>query len=173
MPFPILSTVTVVEYYHPPFDHYFITSKSDEIALLDSKVVPFQDWTRTGQIFTAWVNTSAPTGSASICRFFNDSAAFAPKSSHFYAPKGLGCEATIASFPDWKLENDKLFNAMLPDASGNCPTGTIPVYRLYNNGQGGAPNHRFVTSKSVQQTMLAKGYVAEPAGTGVGMCVPP
>ncbi len=170
---PPPNTVTVVEYHHAPFDHYFITSKADEIAILDSKVAPFQDWSRTGLQFTAYVNATAPTGSVAICRFFNDSAAFAPKSSHFYAPKGLGCEDTIASFPDWKLENDKLFNAMLPDANGNCATGTIPLYRLYNNGQGGAPNHRFVTSKTVQQSMLAKGYVAEPAGTGVGMCVPP
>ncbi len=167
------ATVTVVEYYYPPFDHYFITSKADEIAALDAKVPPFQDWSRTGLTFTAWVNASAPAGSAAICRFFNDSPAFAPKSSHFYAPKGLGCEDTLAAFPDWKLENDKLFNVMLPNADGTCAAGTIPVYRLYNNGQGGSPNHRFVTSKTVQQSMLAKGYVAEPAGTGVGMCVPP
>ncbi len=167
------ATVTVVEYYHAPFDHYFITSKADEISILDSKVAPFQDWSRTGLTFKGYANIGAPAGSVGICRFFNDSAAFAPKSSHFYAPHGLGCEDTIASFPDWKLENDKLFNAMVPDANGNCAAGTIPVYRLYNNGQGGAPNHRFVTSKTVQQSMLAKGYVAEPAGIGVGMCVPP
>ncbi|MEO8346372.1 MAG: hypothetical protein ABI607_11825 [Betaproteobacteria bacterium] len=167
------TTVSVVEYHHASFDHYFITSKTDEIAILDSKVPPFQEWSRTGLSFNAYANAGAPAGSVGICRFFNDSAAFAPKSSHFYAPHGLGCEDTIASFPDWKLENDKLFNAMLPDGSGKCPIGTIPVYRLYNNGQGGAPNHRFTTSKSVQQTMLAQGYVAEPAGIGVGMCVPP
>ncbi len=173
--FPVLvrADVTVVEYHHASFDHYFITSKADEIAILDSKVPPFQDWSRTGLSFRAYESTGAPAGSVGICRFFNDSAAFAPKSSHFYAPHGLGCEDTIAAFPDWKLENANLFNAMLPDAGGNCPAGTIPVYRLYNNGQGGAPNHRFVTSKTVQQTMLTQGYVAEPAGTGVGMCVPP
>ncbi len=171
-PPPPQAIVNVVEYHHLSFDHYFITSKPDEIAILDSKVPPFQEWSRTGLTFHAYVTEMAPAGSVPICRFFNDSAAFAPKSSHFYAPKGLGCEDTIASFPDWKLENDKLFSAMLPDGSGNCPAGTIPVYRLYNNGQGGAPNHRFTISKTVQQTMLAQGFVAEPAGIGVGMCVP-
>jgi hypothetical protein len=84
----------------------------------------------------------------------------------------LGCEATITSFPDWKLEDDKLFNEMLPDGSGNCPAGTIPVYRLYNQGMGGAPNHRFVTSLAERQKMINKGYVAEGAGIGVGMCAP-
>lgn len=95
-----------------------------------------------------------------------------PKSSHFYAPRGLGCESTIAGFPDWTLEDDKLFAALLPDASGACPAATLPVYRLYNNGQGGAPNHRFVTSLDDRQTMLGQGWIAEGAGIGVGMCVP-
>ncbi|HQR10216.1 MAG TPA: choice-of-anchor D domain-containing protein [Casimicrobiaceae bacterium] len=167
------TTVTVVEYYHAPFDHYFITSKADEISILDTRVPPFQDWVRTGFTFTGYVNATAPAGSVAICRFFNDSPAFAPKSSHFYAPHGQGCEDTIASFPDWKLENDKLFNTMVPDAVGNCPAGTVPVYRMYNNGMGGAPNHRFVTSLAERQKMLNKGYVAEGKGIGVGMCVPP
>jgi hypothetical protein len=38
---------------------------------------------------------------------------------------------------------------------------------------GGAPNHRFVTSLADRQAMLAKGYVPEGNGIGVGMCVPP
>ncbi len=67
------------------------------------------------------------------------------------------------------LEDDKLFNAMLPDGSGNCPAGTIPVYRLYNQGMGGAPNHRFVTSLVERQNMVNQGFAAE----GVGMCAPP
>ena len=61
---------------------------------------------------------------------------------------------------------------MLPNASGACPAGTIPVYRLYNNGMGGAPNHRFVTSLAERQNMINKGYVAEGNGIGVGMCAP-
>jgi Repeat of unknown function (DUF5648) len=163
--------VTVVEYHNSDFDHYFITPVAAEIALLDAHAAPFQAWSRTGFSFNAYVNATAPGGSVAICRFFNSS--FAPKSSHFYAPHGLGCEATIASFPDWKLEDDKLFNSMLPDANGACPGGTIPVYRLYNSGMGGAPNHRFVTSLAERQTMINQGFVAEGYGIGVGMCVPP
>ena len=163
--------VTVVEYHNSDFDHYFITPVAAEIALLDAHAAPFQAWSRTGFSFNGYVNATAPGDSVAICRFFNSS--FAPKSSHFYAPHGLGCEATVASFPDWKLEDDKLFNSMLPDANGACPAGTIPVYRLYNSGMGGAPNHRFVTSLAERQSMINQGFVAEGYGIGVGMCVPP
>ena len=163
-------TVPVVEYYNPVLDHYFITSVAGEVTLLNARQPPFQDWVPTGLSFKGYANAAAPAGSVAICRFFNST--FAPKSSHFYAPHGLGCEATIASFPDWKLEDDKLFNALLPDAGGACPTGTVEVYRLYNSGMGGAPNHRFVTSLAERQTMINKGYVPEGNGIGVGMCAP-
>jgi hypothetical protein len=163
-------TVKVVEYHHAAFDHYFITPVPDEITLLDARAPPFQDWSRTGLSFNAYAKSGAPAGSVAICRFFNTT--FAPKSSHFYAARGFGCEATIAKFPDWNLEDDNLFTTMLPDAGGNCPAGTIPLYRMYNNGMGGAPNHRFVTSLTERQKMLDQGFVAEGAGIGVGMCVP-
>jgi hypothetical protein len=163
-------TVTVVEYHHAVFDHYFITPVPDEITLLDAHAPPFQDWSRTGFSFNAYAKSAPPAGSVAICRFFNST--FAPKSSHFYAAHGFGCEATIAQFPDWGLEDDKLFNTMLPDATGACPAGTTPLYRMYNNGMGGAPNHRFVTSLTERQKMLDQGFVAEGAGIGVGMCVP-
>ena len=159
-------TVTVVEYHHASFDHYFITPVAGEIVLLDARAPPFQDWLRTGITFKAYVNATAPAGSAAICRFFNDH--FAPKSSHFYAAKGAGCEVTIAQFPDWGLEDDKLFNTMLPGTGGSCPAGTNPLYRMYNQGQGNAPNHRFVTNLADQQTMINQGFAAE----GVVMCVP-
>jgi serine protease len=165
------STVTVVEYHNSDFDHYFITPAAAEIALLDAHAPPFQAWSRTGLSFNGYVTATAPATSVAICRFFNST--FAPKSSHFYAPHGLGCEATIAGFPDWKLEDDKLFNATLPDAAGACTAGTIPVYRLYNSGMGGAPNHRFVASLTERQNMINQGFIAEGNGIGVGMCVPP
>jgi hypothetical protein len=163
-------TVPVVEYYNPVFDHYFITSVPVEISLLNARQPPFQDWIATGFTFKGYANATAPASSVAICRFLNST--FAPKSSHFYAPHGLGCEATIAGFPDWGIEDDKLFNSMLPNASGACPAGTIPVYRLYNNGMGGAPNHRFVTSLAERQNMINKGFIAEGNGIGVGMCAP-
>ena len=159
-----------VEYHHAAFDHYFMTPVAAEIALLDAHAPPFQEWSRTGFTFDVYASATAPAGSVATCRFFNDH--FAPKSSHFYAPHGFGCEATLTLFPDWTLEDAALFSTMLPDSTGACPTGTIPLYRLYNNGTGGAPNHRFVTSLTERHNMINKGYVAEGNGIGVGMCVP-
>jgi hypothetical protein len=43
---------------------------------------------------------------------------------------------------------------------------------LYNNGQGGAPNHRFTVSDVIRLQMLGLGYIAEGADIGVGMCAP-
>lgn len=163
--------ITLVEYYHSLFDHYFVTPVPAEIALLDAGQPPFQYWSRTGFSFDAYANAGAPAASVANCRFFNDH--FAPKSSHFYAPRGFGCEATLSLFPDWYLEDGALFNTMLPDAAGNCPVGTVALYRLYNQGQGGAPNHRFVTSLSERQKMINQFWVPEGNGIGVGNCVPP
>ncbi len=127
----------VVEYYNNEFDHYFMTSNPEEIALLDAAQAPFEHWARTGLGFTAYLAQSGVQNTASICRFFNDS--FAPKSSHFFAAHGLGCETTLQLFPDWKLESTDAFEVGLPSAEGSCPAATVPVYRMYNNGMGGAP----------------------------------
>jgi hypothetical protein len=153
-----------IEYFHAGFAHYFVTALTNEIAELDAGV--FSGWVRTGQGFTVYGGPG--TGLVPVCRFFTT--AFPPASSHFYAPRGLGCEEALAS-KDWQFEGD-VFYASLPDADGECPSGTLPVYRLYNNGQGGAPNHRFATSLAIRAEMLANGYIAEGAGVGVGMCSP-
>jgi hypothetical protein len=159
-----ITATSAVEYYHAAFGHYFITAIPDEIAKLDAGV--FQGWTRTNQSFNVY--TSSGVGLVPVCRFFTT--AFPPTSSHFYAPRGLGCEGTLIN-KDWQLEGDVFFTP-LPDANGGCPAGTLPVFRLYNNGQGGAPNHRFTTSQAVRAQMLALGYIAEGSGIGVGMCSP-
>jgi hypothetical protein len=83
----------------------------------------------------------------------------------------LGCEALLPTNPVWTYEGDVFFT-YIPSANGGCPAGNIPVFRLYNNGMGGAPNHRFTTNASVQVQMMGEGWVPEGTGTGVGMCSP-
>jgi cytochrome c553 len=158
--------VAVTEYYNATLNHYFITPNTTEIALLGKP--PFQEWQPTGLSFAAYAKTNPPAGTAGVCRFYNDH--FLGVSTHFYAPHGLGCEATISQFPDWTLEDPLLFYANLPTAEGNCPAGTIPVYRMYNNAMGGAPNHRFTTDATVRQQLINAGYTAEGYGIGVGWC---
>jgi len=164
---PASHLATVVEYYHEAFDHYFITNRPDEIAKLDNGT--FVGWARTGLTFNAYPRASA--GGASVCRFF--STAFAPKSSHFYSPFPTDC-ATLRASPDWQFEaeGDQAFY-MPVGASGSCVAGTAPIYRLYNDGQGGAPNHRYTTDSNARALMISKGWVIEGIGPGFAfMCSP-
>ena len=160
-------TQAAVEYYYADWDYYFETSFPDEIAILDGGA--FRGvWKRTGQTFTVWPQQLA--GTAATCRFFSTS--FAPKSSHFYTPSASEC-ALVKTNPDWLFEAEVFNVAPASTADGSCPASTLPVYRLYNNGQGAAPNHRYTTDASVRQQMIAQGWIPEGYGTlGVIMCSP-
>jgi hypothetical protein len=153
-----------IEYFHTGFGHHFMTALPDEITKLDAGF--FSGWVRTGQGFPVYSERGA--GLVPVCRFFTT--AFPPTSSHFYAPRGLGCEGALAN-ADWQFEGE-VFYSSLPDANGTCAAGAAPIFRLYNNGQGGAPNHRFTTNPAIRAQMLAAGYIAEGSGVGVGMCSP-
>ncbi|MFO1315632.1 MAG: hypothetical protein U1F58_08495 [Burkholderiales bacterium] len=152
-----------VEYYHAAFDHYFVTSLAEEMAKLDSGV--FKGWARTGESFNVFRFRDA--GRSDVCRFF--STAFSPKSSHFYTPSDIEC-GIVKQNPNWQFEA-VVFALPTADAAGQCPTGTHSVYRLYNNGQGAAPNHRYTTNPATRAEMLAKGWLPEGNGPlGVIMC---
>ena len=65
-----------------------------------------------------------------------------------------------------------MFGVVLPRPDGTCDAGLRPLYRVYNNGMSGAPNHRQVTDQFLFQMMLAQGWKGEGAGPGVIACVP-
>ena len=160
------AVVPAIEYRHAAFDHYFVTSIADEIAKLDNGT--FVGWARTGESFNVYA--SAQPGTSDVCRFF--STAFGAKSSHFYTPDAAEC-AKVKQNPDWLFEA-AVFAARTPDGSGLCPAGFAHVYRLYNNGQGGAPNHRYTTNVSTRGQMITQGWIPEGYGApGVVMCAPP
>jgi len=142
-----------------------MTGLTSEIAQLDAGA--FAGWARTGHAIDAY--PTGATASVPMCRFFSTS--FAPRSSHFYTPLAAEC-ATVRANPDWSFEGD-VFNVALPAADGGCAAGTRPLFRLYNDGQGGAPNHRYTTDTDVRAQMVAAGWIAEGYGTlGVIGCVP-
>jgi hypothetical protein len=153
-----------IEYYHMVFDHYFVTNIAEEITKLDNGT--FVGWTRTGESFNVYADL--PAGSSEVCRFFSTS--FDPKSSHFYTASATEC-ATVKQNPNWLFEG-VVFTMPTPDLAGICPAGTLPVYRLYNDGQGAAPNHRFTTKLETRAMMLAKKWLPEGNGIGVSMCSP-
>ena len=159
--------IVAVEFHHAEFDHYFVTTIPDEIAKLASGAFP--GWRPTGASFNVHPASGAPAGSAIVCRFF--STAFAPRSSHFYTPSATEC-AGVKNNRDWTFEGE-VFHVAAAAADGSCPANTQPVYRLYNNGQGAAPNHRYTTDATIRSQMLARGWIAEGFGTlGVIMCSP-
>ena len=161
-------TNVAVEYYYGPWNHYFMTSLPAEIAALDAGVI--SGWQRTGESFAVYPDGTAQT--TSMCRFFSGQS-FAPKSSHFYTPYQLECSFVQRQWSFvWGFEG-KVTPVQLADTFGNCPVGARPLYRLYNNGRGGAPNHRYTTSLTTRAAMISQGWIPEGAGTiGVIACVP-
>lgn len=154
--------VEAAEYYHSAFDHYFVTTIADEIRKLDAG--EFVGWARTGRSINVYPVATA--GLVTVCRFF--STAFGLKSSHFYTALSEEC-ALVSNNPNWMFEG-YVFPVGRPLADGTCEGASIPVYRLYNEGMGGAPNHRFTTDRELQEQMRAQGWTAEGHGIGVSMC---
>lgn len=158
------SLVKVIEYRHAEFDHYFMTALTDEIAKLDNGT--FAGWKRTGEAFNVYVSGTPNT--SEVCRFFSTS--FAPKSSHFYTPFAPEC-ATVKASADWQFEGS-VFNVTSPTPDGFCVAGTQALYRVYNDGMGAAPNHRYTTDYETFGIMQQLGWKPEGAGVGVIACVP-
>ncbi len=163
---------TAIEYYHAGFDHYFVTSLPNEIAALDNGT--FVGWTRTGRAFAVF-NTPSTAGLSPVCRFY-----IPPQhgDSHFFSASPAECadiRAKILTDPNYSHyveESSSVFYALLPDsATGACPAGSVPVYRLWN--QRADSNHRYTADPGIKAAMQAKGYVAEGYGPdAVSLCTP-
>lgn len=156
------------EFLHAAFGHYFVTSGPRESNLLVSAAGP---WTLTGRSFKVW--SEAGSSVTPVCRFWSDQT-FAPKSSHFYTPFTVECDALKAG-DVWRFEPDQ-FYLRLPEGlrgAATCASGSQPLYRAYNNGIGGAPNHRYTTDPVLLDEMIARGWSFEgEARTRVFACVP-
>jgi hypothetical protein len=157
-------SLIAVEYYHGGYGHYVVTASPQEIVALDSGRTP--GWTRTGESFGVFELDTA--GAANVCRFWSGQT-FVPKSSHFYTPIAAEC-AKVKGNRDWLFEGE-VFAINLPDQNGNCLAGTLPLYRLYNDGQSGAPNHRYTTNLTTWADMIVQGWIPEGSGVGVIGCV--
>jgi hypothetical protein len=77
------------------------------------------------------------------------------------------CEA-VKNFSGWRFEGYD-FSASPAGRAGNCPSGTVPVYRAYNNRFAmNDSNHRYTTDKPSYDDMVRIGWLGE----GVVFCVP-
>jgi hypothetical protein len=170
--------VEVVEFYNVGLQHYFISADPAEIAVLDGGAFGGV-WKRTGSAFSAWDVAGAPAGTVAVCRFFGTdryrtNGSRIGANSHFYTADPDECAfvktafQSVAndgkSYPAWTFEANA-FPVKRP-SGGACPAGTQSLYRNYNNGALGDPNHRYSTNADMLQLMA--GWVFE----GVVMCVP-
>ena len=157
----------VVEYFHRALGHYFNTLLQSEIVLLDAGAFP--GWSRSTGSFIAYERQlDAPLGTVPVCRFFSSR-----YTAHFYTADQTECQVVIDRWPDvWTLETRAAFYIHDPDkTTGQCAFGLLPVYRLYSTRNG--PNHRYITDRSLRDTMVAAGWVAEGFGPdAVMLCTP-
>ena len=159
---PVATVVPVIEYFNAGFGHYFMSADADEIAGLDAGAFGGA-FARTGRQFNGW--NLPTTATLPVCRFFT--VTFAPKSSHFYTADPVECEGVKLNV-DWQYEKIA-FHVAVPEG-GVCAPGTVPIYRMFNNGQTGAPNHRFTTDLALYQAFTTtQNWSAE----GIAFCAPP
>jgi len=159
----------VVEYFQPRLAHYFMTQNAAEISALDAGAHP--GWQRTGQSFLAYRPGQTDFQLSAVQRFYGSPRA--GLDSHFftidYADQFALAYGPISSA--WVLENDNAFEIGRPDPDGRCPSGQIPVYRLWNRRVDS--NHRYTTNPAIKAQMIERGYVAEGYGPDVvDMCAP-
>ncbi len=155
--------VTVVEFYNASLDHYFITYVADEIAKLDNGT--FKGWARTGLSFNAWA--AAQGGTSAVCRIYIPPG---KGDGHFFGRDANECDGTMTKNPTFILESST-FLYLYPPSLGNCAAGQVPVYRVFSNRADA--NHRYTTSRTVRDQMVAKGWLAEGDGADtVVMCAP-
>jgi hypothetical protein len=159
-----------IEFYNAGLDHYFVTIDANEIHLLDTG--GFVGWKRTALSFKVLDPTTATANVSPVCRFYGVPAA--GLDSHFYSASPLECDQVRQRYPGvWLLESNNVFLVGLPDANGRCASGTVPIYRSWNGRVDS--NHRYTTDPAVQQSMIARGYIAEgygPPSMPVVMCSP-
>ena len=154
----------VIEYYDAVLDHYFLTQDAHEIQAIDGGAFP--GWLRTGQSFLAYLPGQSDSRGDRISRYYGLPGA--GLDSHFYTSFPWEIRSLLPR--TWPLEAEDVFEIPTPSSlTGDCPAGTIPVYRLWNHRSDN--DHRFTIDLAIRQAMLAAGYVSEGFGpNGVAMC---
>jgi hypothetical protein len=171
---PVATTTRMIEFVYPALDYYFLTSRANEIALLDT----LPAFVRTGQSFSVFIDRAV--GTQPITRFyFNKVALNGTRDGHFYTLVEseisllLGLNPTNTITPKAPVSEGIDSYAFLPvveGIGGSCASGLVPVLRVFRGNVRfpDDPNHRFTTSTAIYNEFVAKGW----DGEGVKFCVP-
>jgi hypothetical protein len=168
------AAVQVIEFYSASLDQYLMRASAGDVALVESGRMGA--WKRTGQQFRAWLRMGdGPEQASPVCSFHVEGS-----SSRFYTGAAGDCAylktletreradsiVTGRAFPGWSYDSIA-FYALLPQG-GECPAGSDPVYRSYNDRAAGEEsNHRFTTNAR-QRAAMAMSWIDE----GIAFCSP-
>ena len=154
--------VTVIEYYVPLAERFFITGRKDEQDTLE--LYP-RNFIRTGMSFTAKSSRYRDAIEQPVCRFYSPPAR-GGSNTHFYG-SGNDCaalnKATIVQYEGFD------FSVRQPRVDINkealCPDDApFPIIRLYNNkAASNDSSHRYVTSVESANRMAKLGWLNEGA----------
>ena len=155
---------TVVEYYNDQLDHYFMTWAPEEILLLDAGTKT-KGWRRTGKSFEVMLTPAL--GAAGVCRIYIPPGL---GDGHYFGRDATECSQTLAQHPSFVAEAPAFFY-LFTTTAGACPAATMPVYRVFSNRSDA--NHRYTTERTVRESMITRGWLAEGDGEDhVVMCTP-
>lgn len=157
---PAPTAQPVYAFLHGGINHYFITaSQTQRDFLLQNNL----GWTIVDEGFKAWpASGPAPAAAKPVCRLYSPLV-----NTHFFSADAAVCDFLKQQTGTW-VDEGIAFRALVPTA-GMCPSGTLPVWRLYNNRFAQLDsNHRYVTSQDTYRHMIANGWIGE----GVRFCSP-
>lgn len=158
--------------YHAGIDHYFLTASPAQRdfllevdlvwGIVDERQIDL-DWRVVDEGFKAWpASGPAPAAAKPVCRLYSPLV-----NTHFYSANAATCDSLKQQTGVW-IDEGIAFRALVP-ADGTCPSGTLPVWRLYNNRFAQLDsNHRYLISQDTYRNMIANGWIGE----GVAFCSP-
>jgi hypothetical protein len=166
-----------IDFPSAPGGHFFYSSDTGERQYVDSgQAGHFQ---RTGRSFNSG-------GYIPVCRFYGSQTP--GPNSHFFSADQNECAGlkmlqkspVPTNVQQWNSEGNGFYTVAIvaDDANGNrsCLTGTVPVYRAYNNAytkegvrNAWDSNHRFSTNHTeIDQLVNSHGWSDE----GIAFCAP-
>ncbi len=190
-PAAIIPTTTsaqasMVEFFNPQFNYYFMSSRESEKAALDNLTDSLANplWYRTGYWFKTDPASSSQT--SSITRYFIAGAARnATRGSHFYtatnedraAITATGKErsgAACSTMPNGYFCNEGIDSYVAaPIGTGtsrSCLSGEQPIYRTFRATPADDGNHRYLNSATMYNYMVSdQGW----DGEGIAFCAKP